>query len=300
MKRLNFVKRILLSVAVMIISMVGIAQADWVNQNGRFRFLNASNGSYIVNNWLQTGNGFYFFDQGGYAVVGWYLIDGKYYYFDANGLMQTGFQNIGGKTYYLDTITGQMVTGWVQTYNNGVVDYYYFDTNGERAVGWKKIDNKWYYFYDGKCIVNTFAAVNGIWYHFNQTGAMDTGWIMDNGKMFFFNLADGSLTRGWIQDEKGNEYYLSEVDGSLVVNMTLNIAGVTCTFDSTGRCIAKNSEVIGTAGQVAGQYGTQAVSYGVNVGISPSMNQISGAITSTTNQYIANQDLAAGSTAGPN
>lgn len=279
--------------------MANFSYADWINQNGRYRFLNTSNGSYVVNNWLQTGNGFYFFDQAGYAVVGWYLINGKYYYFDQNGLMQTGFQNINGETYYLDPVSGQMVTGWLQTYNGGVVDYYYFSETGARANGWKKIDNKWYYFNDGKCIVNAFAAVNGTWYHFNESGAMDTGWIMNNGKMYFFNLSDGSLTRGWIQDQQGNEYYLSEVDGSLIVNMTINIAGVTCTFDSTGKCIAKNSEIIGTAGQVNAALSGGAVSYGVNIGVSPSMNQITGAITSATNQYIANQDLEAGSTSGP-
>ncbi len=292
-------KKIFLTLIAFVIMMANFSYADWINQNGRYRFLNTSNGSYVVNNWLQTGNGFYFFDQAGYAVVGWYLINGKYYYFDQNGLMQTGFQNINGETYYLDPVSGQMVTGWLQTYNGGVVDYYYFSETGARANGWKKINNKWYYFNDGKCIVNAFAAVNGIWYHFNESGAMDTGWIMNNGKMYFFNLSDGSLTRGWIQDQQGNEYYLSEVDGSLIVNMTINIAGVTCTFDSTGKCIAKNSEIIGTAGQVNAANSGSAVSYGVNIGVSPSMNQITGAITSATNQYIANQDLEAGSTSGP-
>ena len=275
--------------------------ADWVkDNNGRYRFLNAATGAYIVNDWLQTGNGFYFFDQAGYAVVGWYLINGKYYYFDENGLMQTGFRNLGGKTYYLDTVTGQMVTGWVQTYKDGVVDYYYFDSTGAMAQGWIKIDNKWYYFNEGKCIIGTFAQVNNIWYHFNNTGAMDTGWIANNGKMYFFNLTDGSLTRGWIQDQNGNEYYLSEVDGSLVVNMTINVAGVTCTFDDLGRCIAKNAEAIGTAAQVNGQLNGQVTSYGINIGVSPSMNQIGGVVTSAQNQYLVNQDLAAGSTSGPN
>ena len=295
------IKKIVLATLVFAIAFTNLTFADWIRENDRYRFLNAATGTYVVNNWLQTGSGYYFFDQAGYAVVGWYLIDGKYYYFDSNGLMQTGFINLGGKTYYLDTVTGQMVTGWVQTYRDGVVDYYYFDNTGAMAQGWVKIDNKWYYFYEGKCIVGTFAQVNNIWYHFNNTGAMDTGWISNNGKMYFFNLTDGSLTKGWIQDQNGNEYYLSEVDGSLIVNMTINIAGVACTFDDLGRCIAKNSEVIGSSTQINGVYGGgQAVSYGINVGVSPSMNQIGGVMTSAQNQFLVNQDLAAGSTSGPN
>lgn len=294
-------KRMIIAIVVFATAMTHLAFADWVKENDRYRFLNAANGTYVVNNWLQTGNGYYFFDQAGYCVVGWYLIDGKYYYFDENGLMQTGFKNIGGKTYYFDTVAGHMVTGWVQTYRDGVVDYYYFDATGAMAQGWIKIDNKWYYFNEGKCIINTFAQVNNIWYHFNNTGAMDTGWISNNGKMYFFNLSDGSLVRGWIQDQNGNEYYLSDIDGSLVVNMTINVAGVACTFDDMGRCVAKNAEAIGTAAQVNSTLnGSQPVAYGINVGVSPAMNQIGGVVTSAQNQLITNQDLAAGSTNGPN
>lgn len=292
-------KKIFLITMIMGVMTSTFVFADWVNQNGRYRFLNTSTGTYVVNNWMQTGSGFYFFDSAGYAVVGWYLIDGKYYYFDENGLMQTGFKTINGVTYYLDTVTGQMVTGWVQTYTDGVVDYYYFDETGAEATGWRKVGDKWYYFNAGKCIIGTFAQVNNVWYHFNNTGAMDTGWIADNGKMYFFNVSDGSLMKGWIQDQNGNEYYLSEVDGSLIVNMTINIGGVTCTFDELGRCISKNAQAIGTAGGVLGKLENGAVTYGINVGVSPAMNQISGAVTSAQSANIANQDLAAGTTTGP-
>ena len=286
-----------------IITSVSFAFADWVqDQNGRYRFLNTSTGQYVINNWMQTGNGFYYFDETGTVVTGWRNINGAWYYFDQSGLMKTGFQEINGATYYLDAVSGKMVTGWVQTYENGVVDYYYFDQNGAEAKGWKQIDNKWYYFYDGKCIVNTFAQVNGLWYHFSPSGAMDTGWYTANGKMYFFNLSNGSLTKGWIQDQNGNEYYLSEVDGSLVVNMTINVAGVSCTFDATGKCIAKDA----TATAISGQYGQGVLGsnlqervYGVNVGVSPIMNQINGAVTSNEQQYINSQGLTAGSTTGP-
>ena len=203
----RIVKTILIAVVFTVFA-VNAVFADWVKENNRYKFFDTMTGQYVINNWIQTGGGYYYLDAAGYVVVGWYVINGKYYYFDANGLMQVGFQQIGNETYYLEPTTGQMVTGWIQLYNNGVVDYYYFDeVNGNMAKGWKKIGDKWYYFNEGKCIVGTFAMVNEVWYHFNNEGAMDTGWVNSNGKMYFFNLGNGSLTRGWIQDQYGNEYY---------------------------------------------------------------------------------------------
>ena len=301
----NNFKKFVFTLFIFVIFIFNFSFADWQNDNGRYKYLNGATGQYVTNNWLQTGNGFYYLDGTGYAVVGWYLINGKYYYFDKNGLMQTGFQEINGRKYYLDANNGQMVTGWVQTYEDGVVDYYYFNENGEEAIGWKQIENKWYYFYEGKCLVGTFAKINDIWYHFNTSGAMDTGWVTERGKMYYFNISNGSLTRGWIQDQQGNEYYLSEIDGSLTVNTTINIAGVGCTFDAMGRCIAKNNNASSINGMGirygSGLLGNNLVDpvYGVNVGVSPALNQMSSAITSANQEYIDAQPLEAGDTTGP-
>lgn len=284
------------------ISLANAVFADWVKgDDNRYKYFNSAAGQYVVNNWLQTGNGFYYFDVAGYAVTGWYLINGKYYYFDQNGLMQVGFIEFNGKKYYLDAQNGQMVTGWVQTYNDGVLDYYYFGNDGVMYVGWNKIGNSWFYFYNGKCLVNTFAAVNGIWYHFGVNGAMDTGWINANGKMFYFNVSNGSLTKGWIQDQYGNEYYLSEVDGSLAVNTTIQIGGGYYTFDAQGKCIAKNQVANGNVGGNSsfgylGYESNESVS-GVNVGISPGLGI--GGTTSYQYEKQQSEPLQSGSTTGP-
>ena len=280
--------------------------ADWQKvDGGKYKYFNSAAGQYVTNNWLQTGNGFYYFDASGYAVTGWYLINGKYYYFDANGLMQVGFIEFNGNKYYLNPNNGEMVTGWIQTYTDGVLDYYYFSDNGVMLTGWNKIGDAWFYFYDGKCLVNTFAAVNGTWYHFGVNGAMDTGWVNANGKMFYFNVSNGSLTKGWIQDYSGNEYYLSEIDGSLAVNTSLQIGGMYYTFDSQGRCIAKDQYANGGVGNVnnyaGGVLGYQAAEsvYGVNVGVSPGTGFGSDGMISFENDYKQSQPLQAGSTAGP-
>ena len=286
--------------------------ADWVRQdNGRYKYFNSAVGQYVTNNWLQTGNGFYFFDSNGISVVGWYLINGYYYYFDDTGLMKVGFIDFNGKRYYLNPKNGQMVTGWIQTYTDGVIDYYYFRDDGSMLLGWQQIDGKWYYFYDGKCLIDTFAAVNGTWYHFGVTGAMDTGWVNANGKMFFFNQSNGALTKGWIQDYSGNEYYLSEADGSLAVNTTLQIGGIYYTFDSQGKCIDKNqyssignmngdSSAIGAANGILGIVKNSETVYGVNIGVSPGSAGV-GVGGTTSFEYARQQSepLQVGSTQGP-
>ena len=290
------------------ISLANAVFADWIkDDNNRYKYFNSAAGQYVVNNWLQTGNGFYYFDTAGYAVTGWYLINGKYYFFDQNGLMQVGFLEFNGKKYYLDPQNGQMVTGWIQTYTDGILDYYYFSNDGVMCIGWQKIGNSWFYFYNGKCLVNTFAAVNGIWYHFGVNGAMDTGWVNANGKMFYFNASNGSLTKGWIQDQYGNEYYLSEVDGSLAVNTTIQISGRYYTFDAQGKCIAKDQySYLGDANGnsnymtsgLLGIKGNETV-YGVNIGVSPGIGVGVGGTTSFQYEQQQNQPLQSGSTTGP-
>ena len=278
--------------------------ADWMKENGKYKYFNSATNQFVVNNWLQTGNGYYYLDSNGYTATGWYIINGKYYYFNDDGLMQVGFQDWGGKRYYLDEKTGQMVTGWVQVYKDGIVDYYYFKEDGSMATGWWQVDSKWYYFYDGKALVDTFAKINDLWYHFNVKGYMDTGWLNVNGKMYYLNVSNGSLTKGWIQDQNGYEYYLSEVDGSLTINTTINIGGRSYTFNESGQCIAKDQYSTitnGTSQQLVGILGNTVTGsvYGVNVGISPGSNYIEGAITSTQQQVNSANSLSAGSTTGP-
>lgn len=269
--------------------------ANWEkDSNGRYKFLEPSSNQYVTNNWLQVGSNYYFFDNNGLAVTGWYLINGKYYLFDSNCAMQVGFADYNGKTYYLDPNSGRMVTGWIQVNNNGVLDYYYFAEDGVMYDGWNKIGDKWFYFLNGKCLVGTFAEVNGVWYHFGVNGAMDTGWVSANNKMYYFNSKNGGMMKGWVQDNNGNEYYLSDIDGSLVVNTTVQLGGRTYVFDSLGRCIGKEQGVY-----MGVYYGDNAITnYGVNLGISPSLGVGMG-ISSFEQQRIDSTPLEAGETSGP-
>lgn len=291
-------KNILLAMMTLLIATLfsTFTYAEWKSDDNGYRYLDTSKGQYVVNNWIQDGNGYYFLDLNGYMVKGWYLINGKYYYFNQNGLMQTGFLTQGDKIYYLDTTTGQMVTGWIQTFDDGVVDYYFFDENGIMANGWRKIGDKWYYFYDGKCLVDIFAEVNNMWYHFGADGGMTTGWVVANNKMYYFDMTSGALMKGWIRDQNGYDYYLSDADGSLTLNTSLEMGGVNYTFDSLGRCISKN--VISNYVNNLNANVASVATSGVNIGVSPGM-LMSGNLTSIQNEFIEKQGLEAGSTTGP-
>lgn len=310
MKMLNFSKnkKFNIFMITLLLSLffvcVKFAYADWVKSDKGYMYVNSATNQYVVNNWIQTSAGYFYLDANGLVVVGWQQINGKNYYFNSDGLMQVGFVEVNGNKYYLDEKTGQLVTGWVQTYVDGVIDYYYFDEQtGAMVLGWKQINNKWYYFYNNKALIDTWAKINEIWYHFNIKGYMDTGWIIVSGKMFYLNLANGSLTKGWIQDQNGNEYYLSEADGSLAINTTISINGRNYTFDDTGKCIAKDNYTNASNGRDLANIGVlgygQGVSVsGVNPGISPETNTV-GNNTSVQSQYNANNSLQSGLTTGP-
>ena len=100
--------------------------------------------------------------------------------------------------------------------------------------------------------------------------------------------------RGWIQDQYGNEYYLSDIDGSLVANTTIQIGGRTYVFDSMGRCVGKEQGVY-----MGVYYGDNAITnYGINLGISPSLGVGMG-VSSFEQQIIDSTPLETGSTDGP-
>ena len=75
--------------------------------------------------------------------------------------------------------------------------------------GWSKKDGQWLYqLEDGSHIVNEWKQINGIWYHFDNSGLMQTGWIKENGTWYYLNDS-GAMQTGWVKD-KGTWYYLND------------------------------------------------------------------------------------------
>ena len=75
--------------------------------------------------------------------------------------------------------------------------------------GWSKKDGHWFYqLEDGSHIVNEWKQINGTWYHFDNSGVMQTGWIKENGTWYYLNKS-GAMQTGWVKD-KGTWYYLND------------------------------------------------------------------------------------------
>lgn len=132
---------------------------------------NATKGSWIEEN----NKWWYRHTDGTYTVSNWEKIDGKWYLFNSEGWMCFEWQNNDGVWFYLGKDTdGSMKTGWVQTNSK----WYYLDMeSGEMRTGWVKYKDHWYYL--------------------DKTGAMQTGWIVVDGKDFML-YSDGSMVHDTI------------------------------------------------------------------------------------------------------
>jgi hypothetical protein len=57
--------------------------------------------------------------------------------------------------------------------------------------------------------------INGKWYHFDESGYMQTGWILDNGKWYYLD-GSGAMVTGYFHAPDGYWYYF-RADGSMAV-----------------------------------------------------------------------------------
>lgn len=151
---------ILALAAVMTFGAAGIsamAAEGWAQEGSNWVYYNAA-GNRMYNAWRQGGDGYwrYLDGNGVMAVNAW--VDDDNYYVDSNGMM--------------------IANKWLQVNNSekdSGYDWYYFNSTGKNIKGkWEKIDNKWYYFED--------------------TGVMQTGWILED---MYYCGDDGVMLTGW-------------------------------------------------------------------------------------------------------
>ena len=142
--------------------------------------------------WVQTGNGWEYYENGNKAI-GWKDISGTWYYFNDNGIMETGWAEVNGHWYFLNN-SGAMETGWV--FVNG--HWYYMDQWGAMCTGWVSVNGHWYYMDQWGAMCTGWVSVNGHWYYMDQWGAMQTGWVFVGGYWYYLN-ADGAMASNqWI------------------------------------------------------------------------------------------------------
>lgn len=134
-----------------------LAAEGWAQENGSWVYYNSA-GSRLYNAWRQGGDGLwrYLNSYGVMATDSW--VDNDNYYVNSSGIM----------------VSNQ----WLQVANynkESGYDWYYFTQSGKAVKdGWEKINNKWYYFDD--------------------TGVMQTGWILDD---MYYCGDDGVMVTGW-------------------------------------------------------------------------------------------------------
>lgn len=133
-------------------------------------------------------------------AAGWEQSNGEWVYYNSDGSLVTYDWKKGadGKWRYLDGSGSMAVNSWVD-------EVYYVDGDGIMvAEKWLELDGdysgqtedtRWYYFLSsGKAVTDTWKKLNDKWYHFSDTGAMDTGWTDDD---MYFCGDDGAAKIGW-------------------------------------------------------------------------------------------------------
>ncbi len=145
---------------VMTLGAVGIsamAAVGWEQENGTWVYYN-SNGSRVTDEW-RTG------------------ADGYGRYLDSNGIMAAD-RWVDNDNYYVDSSGVAVANKWLQV------------TNTEKESGYD-----WYYFSQtGKCVKEKWEKVDNKWYYFNDTGVMQTGWVLDN---MYYCEQSGAMVTGW-------------------------------------------------------------------------------------------------------
>ncbi|MFY9263374.1 MAG: hypothetical protein GX483_03700 [Actinomycetaceae bacterium] len=215
--------------------------------DGKKYRLTASGKAHI--GWYQDGSDWYYYGSDGVMYkYQWLASKGKWYYFGKNGVMVAGgTAEVAGKTYRFDA-SGALITGarWEQDGS----EWYYYGADGARySRQWLYSGGKWYYFhgthYYGNYVGNRMmrneeTSVDGNWYRFDQSGAMlsSTWYYQDEGVWsdgWQYYDASGKQFVGWLL-YNGKWYYFTHIDGIpfLPLNMDINVDGVYYRLDENG------------------------------------------------------------------
>lgn len=175
------------------------------------------------NTWYQdpaTGN-IYRVGNDGFLLNSMQDVDGGRYYFSEQiGAAQLRWQQVGGKWYYFSP-----------TGNPG--------EKGRAYEGFRDIGTKSYYFYGAPdySMAEGHSNINGNWYYFNGSGAMQKGWLKEGTDSapiwYFFNKDTGIAVIGW-HYENGQEYYFNPANRQMVTGMQV-IDGKRYVFNKDGQ-----------------------------------------------------------------
>ena len=102
---------------------------------------------------------------------------------------------------------------WVQS---GSRWWYKHSDGSYTANGWEKINGVWYRF-DNSGWMQTGWVKDGSWYYLDGSGAMKTGWLKDNGSWYYLQDS-GAMKTGWMK--VSGKWYYAYSSGALAINTT--------------------------------------------------------------------------------
>ena len=184
-----------------------LVKASWVTVNDK-KYYAMPDGSLKIG-WLSFGDEYYYCGEDGSIVYGKHKIDDKWYCFDEKGIRQTG---------WIETEDGKRCYGL---------------PDGSLREGWLSFGSTRYYCDDNAIIVTGIYTVDGIVYHFDDSGKLilvKSGWHEIDGKRYY-GLPDGTYRVGWLSF--GNTYYYCGKDGAIVYGKH-KIDGKWYHFDENG------------------------------------------------------------------
>ena len=86
------------------------------------------------------------------------------------------------------------------------------DSNSNFLGSWVQSGSRWWYKHsDGSYTANGWEKINGVWYRFDNSGWMQTGWVKDSN--WYYLDGSGAMKTGWIKDN-GSWYYL-QISGAM-------------------------------------------------------------------------------------
>lgn len=174
--------------------------------------------------WNQNEAGsWYSYPDGTYPQKKWEKIDDNWYYFDENGYRITGWHQDGPARYYLGP-DGVLWTSRIVSIDSQV---YTIDESGRckglpNYEGWLLTEQGWWYREkDGSYPASSWKKVGDAWYHFDTSGYMQTGFLQEEGVL----------------------YYLDE-NGAMIHDENRMINGLNYSFDSSGSAATAYKEPV--------------------------------------------------------
>ncbi|EKQ50512.1 MULTISPECIES: cadherin-like beta sandwich domain-containing protein [unclassified Clostridium] len=82
-------------------------------------------------------------------------------------------------------------------YDDKYKAYFHFNNRGNMQTGWIEDDDNWYYLGTKGEMQTGWVFYENEWYYLDSNGVMQTGWVEDNGNWYYLRR-DGSMATGWI------------------------------------------------------------------------------------------------------